>query len=399
MLFVFSIPFQAYETGFSERASLSKISGYLLLLIALLYPHVSLRHFPKGASFFLAYLVLFTLSVPFQPTIYQAEIRGRLFTLVQVLVLFWISYNLFRIAPLARRALEAFAVSCSLVGLGNILGLTSEAEPYRGAERITAFGADPNSIGSMLGLGALALLGLVYARSRPGAAKKLITWILLAIVTLAIAKTGSRGAMVSLCGGLLVFLVRRGTTATRLRNLLIVVMAFGVVIWTNFSLEMNVHRWEKTVESGSMAGRERIYPAAWRLFLERPLVGWGAVSNYYALGRRLGLEKRDTHNVFLWVMTEGGVVSTVPFCAGLVAALIAAWRARPGPHGVLPLAMMVTVMLVNMSITWLTAKLFWMTLAFAFASSAAVGVKIVRGTRRLQTPAERTSSPRAAAIR
>src|SRR5207244_13447285 len=48
--------------------------------------------------------------------------------------------------------------------------------------------------------------------------------------------------------------------------------------------------------------------------------------------------------------------------------LRAAWQARRGSQGVLPLAMIVTVLMANMSGLWLYKKLNWIVLAYALAS-------------------------------
>ena len=86
------------------------------------------------------------------------------------------------------------------------------------------------------------------------------------------------------------------------------------------------------------------------------------------LGRRLGRSKMDTHNLFLWLFTEQGIVGAAPFCIGLALCSRAAWRARRGPRGLLPLALLVAILTVNMSGTYYVAKWFWFILAYCLAS-------------------------------
>ena len=61
------------------------------------------------------------------------------------------------------------------------------------------------------------------------------------------------------------------------------------------------------------------FSAAWEMFLEKPLIGWGPANNISELGSRLGLGSAIgmPHNVYLWLLTETGLLGTVPFLAGL----------------------------------------------------------------------------------
>ena len=72
----------------------------------------------------------------------------------------------------------------------------------------------------------------------------------------------------------------------------------------------------------------------------------------------------------LWVLTQVGLVGAIPFFGVIAMALAGAWRARRGRWGVVPLAMMTSALLTNMSVTWLQSKTFWMAMAFALAAAA-----------------------------
>jgi O-antigen ligase len=148
------------------------------------------------------------------------------------------------------------------------------------------------------------------------------------------------------------------------------VIALGGLVW--LSVLLNPKRWEETIGEGRLAGRERIYPAATQMFLERPLFGWGTVQNLYVLGPRVGLVKRDTHNLALFVLTETGLAGGIPYFIGVGLAAAAAWRARRGPLGIAPVALMACLLVVNMSITWHVRKIHWLVLGLALASPAVV---------------------------
>jgi hypothetical protein len=68
------------------------------------------------------------------------------------------------------------------------------------------------------------------------------------------------------------------------------------------------------------------------------------------------------------LMTAGGLITTLPFILGAWLCVRSAWRARPGGHGVLPLALLCSVFLSNMSGDWGGSKLLWLVLAYGLVS-------------------------------
>ncbi len=73
--------------------------------------------------------------------------------------------------------------------------------------------------------------------------------------------------------------------------------------------------------------------------------------------------------MFLDVLTSTGLLGSVPLFTYVILCLIAAWRARRGSQGALPLVMVFTVILINMSGNWIASKLDWLMTAYALASA------------------------------
>lgn len=389
-LFVLSIPFGILEAGFEEsRYTVSKLAGYLMLGVAVFYPHISFRRFPRAGWFFLFYFAVLVVQGVVQPPMYHNSIQSRLFRLVQLIVLFWISYNLLRRPKMVTLTFRTLAAACTALAALAFLGVevaTPEGRTLSG-HRLSAFGLGANGLAAELGVGAVAALGLVYGRAAKGFAPKLFTWIALPFIAVAIARTGSRGGLISLAVGVLVLLLRKGTAWSKLRNSVIVLAVLGVFLWANLSLELNQKRWERTLEGGSMAGREAIFPTAWQMFLEKPLVGWGPVTNTYTLGARLFKGRAiDFHNLYLWLLTEVGLVGGMPFMLGIAACVLAAWKARLGAQGSLPLALVIMILFTNLTLTNLMYKTLWIIFALCLASASPTGVEsarslILRGRR------------------
>jgi O-antigen ligase len=372
--FVCSLPFETMDIGIEvSYIKLSKIVGYFFIAVALLHPRVCFRRFPAALGYFLLYLLAFAIFGAVQEPEYQGMILSRLFTYVQMLTLFWVSYNLLRHETIIQGTLMALAASCSLLAILQVFGVTSHLVSVTGEYgRVTALREHPNGLAAVLALGFLALMGLAYRRRNGAAPVRLLAWPLLTLLAIAIVKTGSRGGLLALAAGLLTFALTGESTRSRARNVLVVLLAALCCIWLVERSPTARWRWQMTLDdplsSGSLARREEIFPTAWAMFLERPLTGWGPSQHSFELGRRLGVQKRSTHNLVLWLLVEVGLVGTIPFLVGTWRCVRAAWRARDGTQGVLPLAMTLTVLVINMSGSWQYYKLHWLVMAYAMAS-------------------------------
>jgi len=299
---------------------------------------------------------------------FYSEIAAQIFTQTQLLVLFWISYNLMRYEQIGKGTLGALAVSCFVLAALQVLGITSTT--YQG--RVTSLGVNPNTIAGVLSIGLLALVGLAYGQKNIDIKVRRLAWLSFGVLVAAIIATGSRGAIIALMVGLVAFLLRGRSLATKLKAGLIVLVSISSLVWASYQIEYVRERWERTFAEGDVAGREHIFREAWSLFEEKPLFGWGPIGCWYELSARLGDPKwsKDPHNLYLWILVETGLLGAIPFFSGLWLCVHAAWRTRHGIHGILPLMMIFCLLVINLKGTWLTGKLFWIVLAYALASGS-----------------------------
>ena len=388
--FVFSLPFETADIGLPYE--LPKIIGGFLLLAAFFQPRVCLRRPPAAFWCFAGYLLVCGVWGFFWEAGYWEEVTQRLYTLFQLLVLFWIAYNLLRYDRIAKNALLTLTVSCVMLSALQLSGLMSTVvDVGSGAERISALGENPNRVAGLLALGLLTLIGLTYNLKNESRLQFLfIVWPVVTLLGITIVKTGSRGGLLALGAGLLIFIFRSSRTAwSRFRNALVVLIGLGFLGWVSYQSESTRTRFEETLETGSMARRELVYPTAWQMIQQKPFTGWGPVNNTYELGDRLqhpDEPKTDTHNLFLYVLTATGVVGAIPFVIGIWLCLQTAWTARAGAHGILPFALAVALLTANMSGTWLHFKLHWLVLAYALASSHFIGRGLGRAIARVTRP-------------
>ena len=371
--FIFSIPFEGVDIGIGGGSfTLAKMIGYIFMAATLLQPNFAFKRPPRAFWCFVIYLFVLAIFGVQQAPIYHAEIIVRFLSLTQMIILFWISYTLMQHERIAEGALLTLTVS--IVSLATLLtfGLIGEmirtTEQY---ERTQALGVDPNTLAAIISLGVLAVVGLTYERKELVKKARLLVWPAFGILIVALIKTGSRGPLAALMAALLTFLLKGEGLGKKLKAGFVVLLAVGSLSLAAYQSEAFRLRWEKTLNEGSLAGRERIYPDAWAMFLEKPLTGWGPGRHLHELGERTGdFRGVDTHNLYLYILTETGIMGAIPFFLGMWRCLQAAWKARYGTQGILPCAMLICVLIVNMSITWDRRKLYWFVLAYALASAS-----------------------------
>ncbi len=376
-LFVFSIPFEMPNLGLPfETAALT---GGLFLLAAAWQSRVCFGRPPKALWWFGAYLAVYILITLMLGVQRRADAARAFILLVQAILICWCGCSLMRRDRVARGALLTLVVSCAMLALIQVSAVASTASEIGShAERLSSFGQNPNKLGRTLGMGLIALIGLTFDMEKRVLRPGILAWPLLGIMLLAIVDTGSRGSLVAVAAGLFAFMFRSGSSVSRLRNAAIVVVAIGACFVFSYLSENMWTRIEATIDKGSLAKRETIFPEAWEMFVESPLFGWGPVNNMEVLGTRVGEPdhpRRDTHNIFLELLTATGLLGTIPFLGGLYLCFSAAWNARGGRQGATPLALIIAVSAANVGANLLYAKLYWFILAYVLAAGYQEGGK------------------------
>lgn len=367
-LFVFSLPFEAVDIGLSiSNFSLSKIAGYLFLFSTFLRPTLSYKYIPRAFLYFLSYILfIFFLNLLSSFALHPLVI-SQIFTQLQLLVLFWASFNLMRVPEFRKGFLWALVVSCCAMIIFQAAGIGSETGKYG---RESGFGSNPNAFAAVLSLGFLAYFGMTFGQWGSNVQKKIFFLFTAGFFLIAIVRSGSRGSLLALIFCLFIFLLHKKSLVVKIRTFLLVSVGIVVLIVASFQIESVRVRWERTVETGDLAGRETIFSSAWDMFTEKPLVGWGAVTQYFELGRREGVSQRSTHNVYLWILVESGLVGAVLFFSGVGSCLHSAWKARNELQDILALAMLLFYLIVSMKGAYHFDKLFWIILAYGLSGGS-----------------------------
>jgi hypothetical protein len=328
---------------------------------------------PHGLLWFGAFLWVFGAATLVHGWVVFGDVRHYFLVLVEAVLVCWASVNLFSRAGVGTTALWCFVASALVRSVLPMIGVgrTSYAV-WTGGERITAFGQNANFSAILLSGGLVTLLGLTYGRRGTSRALRIAAWPIGALIGAAIIETGSRGGLLALGGGLLALaFTARGNLKMRVRNGLVAVLAIGLVTYSAFTATTMRNRLEATAETGTLAGREQLWPSLVDMFLEKPWLGWGPVNNQYEVGARttdMAKEHRDAHNLLLELLTAEGLAGAVPFMIGIGICVLAAWRGRASPYGIVPFALVALFLAANVSTNLVAYKPFWWALALALAS-------------------------------
>jgi O-antigen ligase len=380
-LYVFWLPFESPVR--TMPYDVTTLLGFAFIVASFLTPRACYGRIPGAIWWFGAYLYLCGLVFALGTGDYVLEVREYVLRVGQLLVIFWASANLMRDERTARMALYALILACVGLAAMQLTGIASISDFAWPVHRVTVLGQHPNRTARLLAAGVLALIGLAYGRPQPALRPRMMIWPAVAMLGFAMVQGGSRGALLALCLGLWTFTLVGGRMSTRIKGAALSMTAIVFLGWMAMQSPVMRKRFEMA-EAGNLAKREEIFPTALQLFREKPLLGWGPIANQYEVARRLPMHvdnRRDTHNLLLEVLTASGLVGTTFFVIGFGLCALAAWRARTGPAGVLPLAMFATLFVGNMSGNFLTFKVYWVMLAFAVGSAALVPRRIVAGAR------------------
>lgn len=346
------------------------LMGAVFLLTTILQPGVCYERLPGAFWWFLAYVGAFAASLMANGLENGQRVLEFSLHLTQAGLIFVAASNLLRRGEIVRRALWTLALASMLSAALPLLGIGRTGKVvWTGGERVTAFGQNPNQRALILTGGLIALLGLVYGPQRQSARLRLAGLPAAALLLVGLVHTGSRGGTLATLVGLATFALAPGRR--RFKGLGVMLIAVGGLVWVVTTSDVMRNRLHPTEGVEALAGRERIFPALWQMFAEKPALGWGPINNQYELALRLNERKyasRDAHNLILELMTSVGLGGALPFIIGLALCSLAAWRARHGPYGVLPLAMLLAQITANMSSTFLANKLFWLVLGFTMAA-------------------------------
>jgi O-antigen ligase len=369
LLFVFTLPFETLDIEAIHGTSSARIVGLLCFSTCLFYSKLCFRRPPQALWWFAGYVFVYVLMSLLTPEKVAGQLIKELQTFIQLLILCWISFTFLQEEKFARHTLLTFSITILLLATGMLLGLPGISQIRDG--RLSAMSANPNGLACYMGMAAQVLIGFGIDHTYRKRWRQVTFLVLSLLPLIAMVYTGSRGGILASMTGVAVYALPSCGSKRKMMAILGTAIVVISVIYLVLNDQSTMSRFERTYEQGEMAGRDIIFARAVEMISEKPLLGWGNVSRS-ELGVRTGdgLRGRDTHNLFLYLLTTTGLLGTIPFLIGLGLCMRAAWTARVCSLGLLPLAWLVTIMVISMSGTPIGDKLMWIALALSLASGA-----------------------------
>jgi O-antigen ligase len=393
LLFVFSFPFEYVDLSFiSGSHTLTKICGLLFFVSYFLYrnPFVHkkfLPHPPAALWWFMGYMLIYLMHGVFMPTELLNDFFSRTLTLVQLFGFFWIASDLLKDGRMMKSVLLTYVIACAIL------------TPISSLQVSQSFGTTFNQLNASVSRHGVAadmmisltiIMGFCINGSFRHLTSKMFFLMLTVPLLAVLAMTGSRAGSAAVVMSLLIYLVPYRGSKRAMISITLVTVGIVALVYMVANNPVFLERWQTAYYEGDLANRENIYPAALEMFLERPIFGWH-VEFWYELSSRLGAsdwkywtEILDTHNLLLHLLLEGGVIGTIPFLVGFLLCGRAAWIARRGNLGLLPLALFSTTVMFNLSGTSLVWKAGWLIWALSVAAASVAFEEQQRQARRLR---------------
>jgi O-antigen ligase len=379
LVFAVTLPFDGIHF-LSPILAPTKIAGLLLAAAAVIFPKTCFARPSKAMWWYLGYITIYAFNGFFITDSSLDEFLGVLLRLLQLILLFWLASSAFKDQKLAKNVFIVYSVTMSILSIALVLGIPGLAgeiatgERY-GETRMVGLGyKNPNDLAGALVLAAIILIGTQIDNKRLSLSTKVISTALLIPLLMAMVRTGSRTAFAAFVVSVLSFLVPLGgSNKLRIIPLILLMLTLSGIGYLAATDPVLSARWSDTLIEGKTSGRDKIVSEAIGMIAERPLFGWQPVEYLYELGRREGIlwSQRDPHNLFFRLILELGVLGAVPFLLGLGLCARAAWRARTGQLGRLPVALLLLVFAFNLAGSWIEAKSMWLILGLAVASELA----------------------------
>ncbi|MCM8901631.1 O-antigen ligase family protein [Caldicoprobacter algeriensis] len=173
--------------------------------------------------------------------------------------------------------------------------------------------------------GFILSLGLGIALCEMLTQRKVIHVVYIIIFFISIFLTGSRYAfLASILSMVLVvfFFYHKKTHLSRLTKfILLIVLIFICILLSYCFFPSSI--FDRFMNMESIYNRFKLYNLAWELFLQRPILGHGINTFlYYTFYRIDMLEKTYTHNVFLQLLSETGIIGTILIIASFIVTLL-----------------------------------------------------------------------------
>lgn len=341
LLFAFAIPWE-YSLDLGEPlGNVARITGLLLLLVAVPAVLQAGRLRTPGPMQWLVLALYIWFCCSYFWTIAPQATLEKMRAYFQEMMIVWLVWEFAESPGDLRSLLRASVAGSWVLAVLTVANLASAEAIAAGQIRFVAVGQDPNDVARFLDLGFPLAALLLNSESRwPGRLLALGYLPLgLVAVVLTASRSGLLAAVVALAGCALLLGRNYRSHAKGLLAGAAALPVIAAALW--FAVPHETFERLATIpeqlQGGGLNQRWKIWTAGWHAFVRAPLFGTGAGSFVSAAG----VDPLDTaHNTALSILVGGGL------CAFFLAVAIVALAVRSvlQTHGTLRLAMATTLL-------------------------------------------------------
>lgn len=255
----------------------------------------------------------------------------RLITYAQLFVLLFVLWDLLTTPAALAASLQAYVLGGYVSAFSVFYSYYYATDFYGCAEcpdrRFSAASFQPDDLAGILALGiplAWYLAVFCYQQGKLGTGLRLANYAYVPVASLAIALTGTRGALIASVPAFVFALATMTQLQLRTRIALGLVLIAGLNALQDFIPLSSFQRLStigSEVASGDLNGRVTIWRHGLAMFVQHPLLGVGSGAFRAAIG--IG---KVAHNVYLSILVELGVIGFLLFAMILTMALGKALR-------------------------------------------------------------------------
>lgn len=229
---------------------------------------------------------------------------------------------------------------------------------------------DPNIVASIIMVGIFCSIDQYFsAGNQRNKGRRIASLVSVALMFLGMVLTGSRGALIAFSGGFSVLLYikitdrksrRRAMMAGIISLLALLVLAAYLpenLLANRFSISNILGLNEYKVGAHN---RYTIWKYSMELFFSSPIFGYGCGNFFNAISTVY--RECASHNMYILLLIEGGVVGAVLFCTGIGRLLRALFKSKEVAIG----CMFLSVCIMAISLDTLTYKYFWIAMIVSY---------------------------------